>query len=230
MNKSETLEEMVSAVFSKYKNRLSTLKEPISDVDAVCVLIRAGDIDDALRIIMKSGIDIAKKLNEQGNVIADVAAWNGEISILGKLLNLGVDINTPNVNVMGARHIDVLRMLDSTGNLSPNIQGDHGTTPLQQACNVDKSFGWPHPDEEYPRLECIEFLLDKGAAIDAVNDFGRTAIMGAAYANAVHIVRLLIKRGADVSSSKRCSQDKSAIEWAGSEETQSIIKAALVKH
>lgn len=54
--------------------------------------------------------------------------------------------------------------------------------------------------------------------------------MGVAYANAVHIVRLLIKRGADVSTSKRCSKDKSAIEWAGSEKVKLIIEAALVKH
>jgi ankyrin repeat protein len=50
----------------------------------------------------------------------------------------------------------------------------------------------------YGHLEVAEYLLSKGAAVDATDSSGNTALMGVCFKGYEAIARLLVKAGADV--------------------------------
>src|SRR3954470_7681737 len=66
-----------------------------------------------------------------------------------------------------------------------NTPDDTGATPLMHAVL-------------YARPAVVELLLDRGAAVNAANAFGSTALMWAAPRTAM--VRVLLSRGADVNT------------------------------
>ncbi len=58
----------------------------------------------------------------------------------------------------------------------------------------------------------VETLLNNGAAVDAVDEFGRTALMFASSGGYDHIVKLLLDHGADANAQDRF--DNTALMWA----------------
>lgn len=80
----------------------------------------------------------------------------------------------------------------------PFIENEDGCTALLVAAGIGSSA----PEEEAGSpIECamaVEFLLELGLDIDAVDDNGETAMHGAAYKNAPEVVYLLNERGADI--------------------------------
>jgi ankyrin repeat protein len=67
----------------------------------------------------------------------------------------------------------------------------------------------------------VTLLLERGAAIDAADDRGRTALMIAAEADHAGIVALLLARGAD--RTRRDKDGKTALDLAASD----AVRAAL---
>jgi ankyrin repeat protein len=83
---------------------------------------------------------------------------------------------------------DMVELLLKRG-ADPNLADESGATPLM----------WSVPD----RVK-IQRLLDRGAAVDARSDTGRTALLVAAsYPGTVDLLRLLLARGADLRAQDR---------------------------
>ena len=57
-------------------------------------------------------------------------------------------------------------------------------------------------------VETIELLLDRGAAIDAADNRGRTALMIAAELGHVPVVEVLLRRGADRSKTDKSGKTR----------------------
>ena len=212
-------------------NESSASKEAIHPLEIACRYIRQKEEAEAIKILHEHQAIIHGWKNKYDNSIVNVAAWNGCVEVLKYLATISAPIfDDPETSVFGARSIKVLEFLNERGLLKPNAIGKHGTTPLQQACNASEHF-IPRADETLipERLLCIDYLVNAGADVNALNDDGRTAAMGAAYIGAHQFVTRLVELGADISPSIRCNKGKSTIDYAMGEETTLVIRRILIK-
>jgi ankyrin repeat protein len=99
----------------------------------------------------------------------------------------------------------LLRLLARSG-ADPTLGVDGGATPLmaaaRSACTGSCEFRGANleidPAAAAAALEAVSVAIESGAAIDAVNDDGQTAMHMAAFTGADGVVRLLADRGAAV--------------------------------
>lgn len=200
----------------------------LDPLEQASVYMRTNEEEKALVLLKKHSQLIISWVNKYGNSIANIAAWNGCVSVLKYLNSLSIDFDSITLSVMGARHLNVLEWLHENQLLVVNAQGDHGTTPLQQACNIADSIGFKFDEELVPNcLERIRYLIAVGADIDQLNSNKRTALMSAAYIGAYPVVELLLSCGANCSPGIRCDKGKSTMDYAFGEYTENLIRKAL---
>ena len=94
-------------------------------------------------------------------------------------------------------NLEVMRALDAAG--ADVYEGtDENTTPLMVAAGLGQV-----PAETRvtatEAFDAVEYLLKRGAYVDAVNARGRTALHGAAHIRSDAIVQLLVDHGASIS-------------------------------
>lgn len=208
------------------------LNEEMQDnhpLEQASVHMRLNEEGKALYIIKENSELVHNWQNQYGNSIANIAAWNGCVEVLKHLQKSSFQFQRNTISVMGARHLKVLKFLFEHELLSPNAQGERGTTPLQQACNIADFSGTTFDEALVPEcLQRIRYLISLGANVNQRNADGRTATMGAAYIGAYPLVELLIHSGAECSPDVRCNQNKSTIDYAFGEYTEKLIRNSLV--
>jgi ankyrin repeat protein len=159
-------------------------------------IAEAGDFI-VFQILLDAGADIY--LNPDGWSLLHAAARGGNVRIIQKVLQLGIDINIPSpphrifedgakktpLFLAAARgHVEAVRCLvDAKADV--NLPDDYLNTPL----HVAAASGC---------VEVIEILLDVGAKIDARNSDNATALHAAAKALNVDAVNYLVQRGANI--------------------------------
>ena len=112
------------------------------------------------------------RICRQGATPFFLAAYTGDLAMLQLLLELGAD---------------------------PNIKNAEGCTPLLAAAGVDDLSSGDEPAAtDAEAVAVVEFLLQHGADINAIDENGETAMHGAAYANRPEVVRVLMTAGANV--------------------------------
>ena len=136
---------------------------------------------DLIRALIKHGADAdarhAKRGTRKGGfnftkaTAMLIAARNGDLAMMKLLHENGADIS--------ARNAD-------------------GTTPLLAAAGVGVlSDGDESPGSEEEATEAVEWLLEQGADINAVDKKGNTVMHGAALKSWHNLIPILAKRGAD---------------------------------
>jgi len=93
--------------------------------------------------------------------------------------------------------LPLMRLLRELG-ADPFLPNADKSTPLMAAAGLGTSDPLEEAGTESEALEAVQFLLDLGADINAVDNKGETAMHGAAYGNFPTIVKLLADRGADI--------------------------------
>ena len=78
------------------------------------------------------------------------------------------------------KHLLIVQYLIEVQNIDPNVPGNHGKTPLHYACL-------------YPNKEIAEYLISKGANIEAKDDDGNQIIHSASIGGLLPIVQYLIE-------------------------------------
>jgi len=114
-------------------------------------------------------------------------------AIVDILKNPNVDVNwkepylsnTSLINAASRGYSRIVKLLLDEGS-NPNIKNKHGKTPLMEATNVD-----------LVRSEMLNFLLAAGADLNAQDNTGETALMGAALWGRREVVAYLLEAGAD---------------------------------
>ncbi|MDP4626054.1 MAG: ankyrin repeat domain-containing protein [Akkermansiaceae bacterium] len=99
-----------------------------------------------------------------------------------------------------ASHTDdlpLLRTLVEVG-ADPTIPNSDGTTPLMAAAGVGIDAPGEDAGSEKEALECVAYLLELGADINAVDKNDETAMHGAAYKGLPKMIRYLDSQGADI--------------------------------
>src|SRR5204863_6698804 len=91
--------------------------------------------------------------------------------------------------------LELMRALLAAG-ADPTITTDDHTTALMAAAGVGIWAVGESPGTNDEALEAVKLLVDRGAEVNAVNDYGYTALHGAAHRGANGIVQFLVSRGA----------------------------------
>jgi ankyrin repeat protein len=99
--------------------------------------------------------------------------------------------------LLAAKSADValMRVLVASG-ADPLLRTADHTTPLMAAAGVGIWAVGESPGTNEEALEAVKLALELGGDVTAVNDYGQTALHGAAHRGANAIVQLLVDRGA----------------------------------
>lgn len=137
---------------------------------------------DFVRQLVSSGADIELRL-------ARGTSGRGRFTTTGA---------TPFLLAARASDLPLLRLLQELG-ADPRVPNADHSPPLLAAAGVGAlGDGDEAAGTEPEALATIEFLLESGANVNAVDDNGETALHGAAYQSWPQVVRLLAARDADV--------------------------------
>ncbi|UCG60843.1 MAG: ankyrin repeat domain-containing protein [Candidatus Zixiibacteriota bacterium] len=193
----------------------------IKDNDSMSILCGAAYSGqaNAATLLIELGADVNEAPNRHGHTPLFAAIWNNRVDVVRLLIEKGVDLRyqTPQEGTAmhlaaGRGHQDVCQVLLDAG-IEVDIPDSHGGTPLLYAM-------WGQP-------EMVNWLLDRGAQVNALTDSSSAPIVNAIYSGNADIVRALISRGADVNGSGR--QDQLPLQIAavrGNEELCAILLEA----
>ncbi len=189
----------------------------------IAAITSAAKFDDvrAVKSLIEKGVSPNQK-DPRGMPILMVAIQENSTKTVDYLINAkGIDLNQPNMTnetpLMFAAlygQMSEVKILVDQKQVPVNRSG---WTPLHYACTNG-------------HLEISQFLLDKGAAVDAPSPNETTPLMMAIRAGNIQLVRLLLDRGADIRI--RNQQGYSAIDVAelfNQEEIQKGLRARWQK-
>ena len=105
--------------------------------------------------------------------------------------------STPFLLAAKAADIEMMRLLVDLG-ADPQLPNEDGTTPLMVAAGVGIWAVGESPGTNDQALEAVQYALELGGEIAAVDDNGDTALHGAVIRGSEPLVRFLRDRGADL--------------------------------
>jgi uncharacterized protein len=189
----------------------------------IAAMTKAAKFDDVREV--KSLIDKGMSPNQKdprGMPILMVAIQENSVKTVDYLINAkGIDLNQPNITnetpLMFAALYGQLAEVKILVDQKQVPVNRSGWTPLHYACTNG-------------HLEIAQFLLEKGAIVDAPSPNETTPLMMAIRAGNIQLVRLLLDRGADIRI--RNQQGYSAIDVAelfNQEEIQKGLRARWQK-
>ena len=189
----------------------------------IAAITKAAKFDDVreVRSLIEKGVSPNQR-DPRGMPILMVAIQENSVKTVDYLINVkGIDLNQPNMTS------ETPLMFASLYGLFPEVKvlvnqkevpvNRPGWTPLHYACTNG-------------HLEIAQFLLEKGAVVDAPSPNETTPLMMAIRAGNIQLVRLLLDRGADIRI--RNQQGYSAIDVAelfNQEEIQKGLRARWQK-
>jgi len=163
----------------------------VSNRDALTTAVPAPSTDGALdfiRLLLDRGADPNQRIKVRAEVHqANTSLWLKEAGA------------TPLLRAALCGDLTLVRLLLAHG-ADPLIPTFDMTTPLMAASGVGWAEGFTFQYSEEETVELVKLLLEKGAAINAANKDGITALHGAAYKGADKVVQLLVDRGADLAA------------------------------
>jgi ankyrin repeat protein len=189
----------------------------------IAAITSAAKFDDvrAIKSLIDKGMSPNQK-DPRGMPILMVAIQENSVKTVDYLINVkGIDLNQPNISdetplmfaALYGQFAEVKILVDQK-QVPVNRPG---WTPLHYACTNG-------------HIEIATFLLDKGAAVDALSPNETTPLMMAIRAGNIQLARLLLDRGADIRL--RNQQGYSAIDAAelfNQEEIQKGLRARWQK-
>jgi ankyrin repeat protein len=128
---------------------------------------------------------------------------NGNVQIEGKRTAVTVDEivlqgATPLFLAAEVNNLDVIKTLVAAG-ADPLIASDRGTTPLMMAAGAGTDVQRERePEERATAVETAKFLVEHGADVNAVGQYGWTALHAAAYQGLNDVIEYLVSKGATI--------------------------------
>jgi ankyrin repeat protein len=134
--------------------------------------------------------------------------YNPELQT-GRLNQVGA---TPFLMAAKAVNTEMMQLLLSNG-ADPKRTTESATTAMMLAAGLGKrqvsdmfTFIRYYTWDEDRAIATIKMLLDRGADINAANEFGETALHGATYHGAQKVIQFLIERGANINATNWADQ------------------------
>lgn len=192
-------------------------------------------IEKRVRMLLKAGADPNAKefrffdSSSPLATIMDNTYYNSCPSNIVKILlaaGANPDVGKPLMKAVMWGHTKIVKMLLDKG-ANPNIQWEDLTCNTALMCAM-------HPVNEYEnqKRKIVKLLLKAGARLDTQNNWGWTALMGAALRGCTEIVKTLLENGADPNivcwKSGNGFERKTARMWAtmnGYQKTADVLQA-----
>ena len=144
---------------------------------------------DFIRALVQRGADANARLTESSGA-------QGHVNAKGA---------TPLLFAAESADLPMIRLLVELG-ADPFLSNDEGCTPLMAAAGMGTFATEEEAGTEPEAIETVQWLLEKGADINTVDQKGETAMHGAAYKSFPQMVRLLAANGADINRWNRKNQ------------------------
>jgi ankyrin repeat protein len=119
---------------------------------------------------------------------------------------LNEDGATPFLRAAQSGDVELMKLLLAAG-ADPKIATKNGTTALMVACGIGWVEGVTYEWSPKESFEAVKMLLDLGLDVNAQDNDGRTAMMGAAHKGRNEVVQALFDHGADLSTEDYGSRD-----------------------
>lgn len=157
-----------------------------------------------LELLVNKFPDAAKRPNDTGRLLLHVAAENNAFSMVGILVQLGLDVNTPDNDqntplyvASSLGHSKTMKELIALGAEIDKV-AEGGATPLQAAAGRRNR-------------EACDVLLKAGASVNSFGSSDKTPLFIACYQGNIGVVRALLANDADPSL---CSRDDWSNGWS----------------
>jgi ankyrin repeat protein len=146
-----------------------------------------------VKVLLAHGADVNARLHQEKPT---VRALN-ELQFEGATpLFLAAEVN----------NLEAIKVLVAAG-ADINIPTVYGTTALMVACGAGTDVQRARSIEERGfAVETARFLLDRGADVNAVGEFGWTPLHNAAYQGLTDVIELLVSRGAKTETKDKLGQ------------------------
>ena len=161
---------------------------------------------EIVEVLINAGADLDAVRAENGVTALFLAAQAGRVLVVEALISAGADVNKPSdtklTPLMVASengHSAIVETLLLAG-ADPTLETEAGVTALHFSSLFlgDSS------------VDIVNALLDAGAGIDALDSFGDTPLMWAAWFGNVKVAQALIDKGADLSLENSAGDTASA--------------------
>jgi uncharacterized protein len=152
---------------------------------------------------------------DEGDPIPEGSGNMTSVQLIRKLVAKGADVNarlargpsdggriartgcTPLMLAADTADTEFMKILVQLG-ADPTIRNVNNCTPLMAAAGLGTRSAEEEAGTDEEAVEAVRYLLSLGADINAVSDFGDTAMHGAAFANFPKVVKFLAANGAKI--------------------------------
>ena len=146
------------------------------------------------------------------------ACFRGHLPIVEYLISKGADIEAKDksgnslIHFSSTRFLSIVQYLIEKRNIDKDIKGYEERAPLHHACNGG-------------HLQIVEYLISKGANIEAKDKNKKTPLHYACYKGHLQIVEYLISKGANIKA--KDSSENTPLHYASKMSQTDVVKYLL---
>ena len=183
-------------------NGYTSLHRVVRDSDYGINLRAKDDILTVVKSLLKHGANPNARLVQDKEKAAEEIK-KGNVQIEGKRTAVTVDEivlqgATPLFLAAEVNNLDVIKTLVAAG-ADPLIPSERGTTPLMMAAGAGTDVQRERePEERATAVETAKFLVEHGADVNAVGQYGWTPLHAAAYQGLNDVIAYLVSKGAKI--------------------------------
>lgn len=202
-------------------------------VDVLSFAVRTADVETIERLL-QAGANVNPQ-NSMSNSPLARAVEAGNAQLVELLIDAGANLNpeksmcgSPLLHAVKAGNAELAaRLIDAGADVGFTWTMGDGLLAETIGDSAAELMG-DEPRGETAVVEMIGLLIDRGCAVDAANNIGRTPLMAAVEANQLAAVEKLLALGADpnIAAVKPNSEDKPSLFSADSDESTALILAA----